>query len=100
VTEAPTVSTPALDQAVVLAKSQFESWLKDNLDRDLNGRQRELLARVALEVMYPLVRVAAYNDLADALADNPDVPELFSRAIRDIAQDRMNEEARRGRAGD
>jgi hypothetical protein len=95
VTEAQTASTPALDQAVVLAKSQFETWLKDNLDRDLNGRQRGLIARVALEIMYPTLKIAMFHDLADEMDANPDVPELFSAAIRQSAERFTREESER-----
>jgi hypothetical protein len=98
VTEAQTVSTPALNQAVVLAKGQFESWLKDNLDRDLNGRQRELVARVALEILYPLVKIALFNDLADQLEATGLFEEALVAAIRSGADAEM--EVRRGRAGD
>lgn len=65
--DADQVDTPAQDQAVVLAKVQFEGWLKDNFDRDLNGRQRDLIARVALEIMYPTLKIALAHDYADAL---------------------------------
>jgi len=95
VTEAQTASTPALDQAVALAKSQFENWLKDNLDRDLNGRQRELVARVALEIMYPTLKIAMFHDLADEMDANPEVPDLFSTAIRESADRFVQEEAAR-----
>jgi hypothetical protein len=89
VTEAQTASTPALDQAVVLAKSQFENWLKDNLDRDLNGRQRELVARVALEIMYPLTKVALFHDLADGLEATGLIDSLFTDMIRAQAETEM-----------
>lgn len=85
-TQAQEVTTPALDQAVVVAKRQFETWLKDNLDRDLNGRQRDLVARVALEIMYPLLKIAYANDIADAMDESEIGPE-FKAAFRGIAQD-------------
>lgn len=94
-TEAQTASTPALDQAVVLAKSQFEGWLKDNLDRDLNGRQRELLARVALEILYPVLRVAFLNDAADLAQET--MPEIAA-VFRATAVATLAEEVARGRA--
>jgi hypothetical protein len=96
VTEAQTASTPALDQAVALAKSQFESWLKDNLDRDLNGRQRDLVARVALEVMYPLVKIALFNDMADSLESTGLFDEALIAAIRSGAQAEMEVKTRGG----
>lgn len=98
-TEAQTASTPALDQAVVLAKSQFEGWLKDNLDRDLNGRQRELLARVALEVMYPLMKIALFHELADSLEETGLFEPGLISAIRSGAEVEM-EVKTRGRARD
>lgn len=98
-TEAQMAATPALDQAVVAAKSQFETWLKDNLDRDLNGRQRDLVARVALEIMYPLVKVALFNDMADGLEATGVIDPLFTDMIR--AQADVEMEARtRGRTRD
>lgn len=94
-TEAQQAATPALDEAVVVAKSRFEEWLKDNLGRDLNGRQCELLARVALEVLYPAVRIAAFRDLAAALRANPEVPDLFADAIDRVADEAHGEEVER-----
>jgi hypothetical protein len=99
VTEAQTASTPALDQAVVLAKNQFETWLKDNVDRELNGRQRDLIARVALEIMYPLVKVALFNDLADGLEATGLIDSLFTDMIRAQAEAEM-EARRRVRTGE
>lgn len=96
-TEAQTASTPALDQAVVLAKSQFETWLKDNLDRDLNGRQRELLSRVALEIMYPLVKVALFNDMADGLEETGLIDPLFTDMIRAQAETELEAQRVRSR---
>ena len=98
-TEAQTASTPALDQAVVLAKSQFETWLKNNLDRDLNGRQRDLVARVALEIMYPLIKIALFNDMADSLEATGLFGEDLVGAIRSGAEAEMEVRVR-GRAGE
>ena len=93
-TEAQTAAIPALTQAVVVAKSQFETWLKDNLDRDLNGRQRELVARVALEIMYPLLKIALFNDLADEL----EATGIFEDELVDVirTQARAEMEVRNG----
>lgn len=96
-TEAQTASTPALNQAVVLAKSQFETWLKDNLDRDLNGRQRDLVARVALEIMYPLVKVALFNDMADSLDETGLFEPALMDAIRRGAEAEMEVQRERAR---
>lgn len=93
-TEAQTAAIPALTQAVVVAKGQFETWLKDNLDRDLNGRQRELVARVALEIMYPLLKIALFNDLADELDETGIFEPELVEAIRTQAQIEMEARTR------
>lgn len=101
-TDAQAASTPALDEAVVVAKGQFESWLKDNLDRELNGRQRDLIARVALEIMYPLVKIALFRDLAAGLEATGVIDPLFTDMIRaqaDAEQEGREADAR-ARAGE
>lgn len=90
------MGTPAQDQAVVLAKDQFEGWLRDNFDRDLNGRQRDLIARAALEVIYPLIKIALAHDYADNLEKAE--PMAFApviQALRDSAEEFQREVARR-----